>query len=96
MISSNSKPLSTPFNFLKEHYGSYQLSFFQLQNGSLIFLYQDDILYIRAEVGADSTIYMAPQINFNTSDINWRYISVHVHADDNTIESWVANDYKWS
>ena len=96
MILSNSKPLSTPFNFLKEHYGSYQLSFFQLQNGSLKFFYEDDTIYILAEVGADSTIYMAPQINFNTPDINWRYIDVYVHADDNTIESWVAKDYKWS
>jgi hypothetical protein len=99
MILSNSSSLSTPFNFLTEHYGHHKLSFHQLQNGSLEFFYEDSNIYISAEVGADSLIYMSPQITFNTPDINWRLIEVVTNGIDNygvTIESWVAKGYKWS
>ena len=99
MILSNSPSLSTPFSFLKEHYGDHKLSFFQLQNGVLQFLYEDNNIYILAEVGADSTIYISNQITINTPNINWRLIEVVTNDfpnHGNTIESWVARDYKWS
>jgi len=99
MILSNSPSLSTPFTFLTKHYGHHKLSFHQLQNGSLEFFYEDNNIYILAEVGADSTIYMSPQITLNTPNINWRLIEVVTNDPNNygnTIESWVARDYKWS
>ena len=99
MILSNSPSLSTPFSFLEEHYGDHKLSFFQLQNGTLKFLYEDDTIYILAEVGSDSKIYISNQITLNTPDINWRLIEVvtnEINNHGNTIESWVARDYKWS
>jgi hypothetical protein len=96
MILSNSKPLSTPFNFLKENYGDHKLSFFQLQNNRLYFTYEDDIIFIKAEVKTDSTIYISNQITFNTPNINWQFIDIYTKVDSNIIESWVAKDYKWS
>ena len=62
MILSNSPSLSTPFSFLEEHYGDHKLSFFQLQNGDLYFLYEDNLIYIMAQIGADSKIYSSNQI----------------------------------
>ena len=99
MILSNSPSLSTPFSFLEEHYGDHKLSFFQLQNGDLYFLYEDNLIYIMAQIGADSKIYSSNQITLNTPDINWRLIEVVTNEIDNhgnTIESWIARDYKWS
>ena len=96
MVTSNSQPLSTPFTFLQQHYGNHQLSFFQLQNNRLYFTYEDDIIFIKAEIGVDSTIYLSPQITLNTPGINWQFIDVYTQADSNIIESWVAKNYKWS
>ncbi len=99
MILSNSPSLSTPFNFLKEHYGHHKLSFYQLQNNRLYFTYEDDIIFIKAEIAVDSLIYLSPQITLNTPDINWQFIEIFTNDPNNygnTIESWVARDYKWS
>jgi hypothetical protein len=96
MILSNSKPLSTPFTFLQQHYGHHHLSFFQLQNNRIYFTYEDDIIFIKAEIGVDSLIYLSSQVTFNTPDINWQFIDIYTKADSNIIESWVAKDYKWS
>ena len=96
MILSNSPSLSTPFTFLQHHYGHHQLSFFRLQHGSLEFFYEDDIIFIKAEIGVDSSIYLSSQITFNTPDINWRFIDIYTKIDSNIAEFWVAKDYKWS
>jgi hypothetical protein len=96
MILSNSPSLSTPFTFLQQHYGHHHLSFFQLQNNRIYFTYEDDIIFIKAEIGVDSLIYLSSQVTFNTPDINWQFIDIYTKADSNVIESWVAKDYKWS
>ena len=98
MILSNSKSLSTPFNFLKEHYGHYKLSFFQLQNNQLRFVFENDTLCVIADIATDSVI-LDSHINFNSPQINWRFIEISTYSDTNSyeiIESWVSKDYKWS
>jgi len=94
MILSNSKPLSTPFNFLKEHYGDHNLSFFQLQNNIIRFIYLDDTITLIVDVNTDSIIINLP-ITLNTPKINFQHIQV-INNKDEIIESWVAKDYKWS
>ena len=98
MILSNSKSLSTPLNFLKEHYGHYNLSFFQLQNNQLRFVFENDTLCVIADIATDSVI-LDSHINFNSPQINWRFIEISTYSDTNSyeiIESWVSKDYKWS
>ena len=81
--------------FIKENFGHYKLSFFQLQNQRIDFIYEDHIGYIKAEVSIDSTI-LEPQIDFNTPGINWQLIEVFIYEDDNITVSYVSKDYKWS
>ena len=94
MILSNSKPLSTPLNFLKEHYGHYNLSFFNIQNNIIRFIYLDDTITLIVDVNTDSTIINLP-ITLNTPKINFQHIQV-INNKEEIIESWVSKDYKWS
>jgi hypothetical protein len=96
MVNPKHSAFTTTLDFIKENYGHYQLSFFQLQNNKLVFLYGDEVGYIKAEISSESLIYMSPQINFNTPDIKWEYIEVYLNADDNVTASWVSPNYKWS
>jgi hypothetical protein len=95
MVNPKHTPFTTTLDFIKENYGHYKLSFFQLQNNRAYFIYEDHIGYIRAEVSTDSTI-ITPQIDFNTPGIIWNAIEVFINEDDNITASWVCNDYKWS
>ena len=95
MVNPKHAPFTTTLDFIKENYGHYQLSFFQLQNQRLLFIYEDHIGYIRAEVSIDSTI-ITSQINFNTPNIKWELIEVFIYEDDNTTVSYVSPNYKWS
>ncbi len=95
MKTPNHAPFTTTLDFIKENYGSYKLSFFQLQKQSLYFIYEDHIGYIKAEISIDSTI-ITPQINFNTPNIIWKSINVFIYKDDNTTASYISKDYKWS
>lgn len=81
--------------FIKENFGHYKLSFFQLINQRIDFIYEDHIGYIKAEVSIDSTI-LTPQIDFNTPCINWQYIEVFIYEEDQVTVDWVTPNYKWS
>ena len=94
MILSNSKPLSTPLNFLKEHYGHYNLSFLNIQNNIIRFIYLDDTITLIVDMNTDSTNIYLP-ITLNTPKINFQHIQV-INNKEEIIESWVSKDYKWS
>lgn len=95
MVNPKHRGYTTTLDFIKENYGHYKLSFFQLQNQKVYFIYEDHIGYIKAEISMDSII-LTPQINFNTPNINFQNIEVYIKADDNITASWVCNNYKWS
>ena len=95
MVNPKHSGYTTTLEFIKENYGHYKLSFFQLQNQRPLFIYEDHIGYIIAEVSIDSTI-ITPQIDFNTPDIKWELIEVFIYEDDNTTASYVSPNYKWS
>jgi hypothetical protein len=95
MVNPKHKSFTTTFEFIKENYGHYKLSFFQLQNQRAYFIYEDHIGYIRAEVSIESTI-ITPQIDFNTPGIKFQNIEVYINEDDNITASWVCEGYKWS
>lgn len=102
MVNPKHTPFTTTFDFIKEHYGHYNLKFQGLQHNKLTFIYEDSIGYIRAEIDSDSIpyyitlIYEAPTINFNTPNINWLLVEVYIIEDDNITASWVTKDYKWN
>ncbi len=96
MVNPNHSGYTTTLEFIKENYGHYQLSFIQLQHQKLVFLYEDEVGYIMAEISSESLIYMSPQINFNTPGIKWELIEVYINEDDNITASWVSPNYKWS
>jgi len=95
MVNPKHKSFTTTFEFIKENYGNYKLSFFQLQNQRAYFIYEDHIGYIKAEVSIESTI-ITPQIDFNTPGIKFQNIEVYINEDDNITASWVCKGYKWS
>jgi hypothetical protein len=95
MVNPKHAPFTTTLDFIKENYGHYKLSFDSCQNGILVFLYESNIGYIRAEVLANDSMFPSPVIDFNTPNINWQYIGVHNYEDDNTTASYVSPNYKW-
>lgn len=95
MVNPKHAPFTTTLEFLKGNYGHCKLSFASYQNDIMVFIYEDNIGYIRAEVSIDSTI-ITPQIDFNTPNINWQYITVFIYEDDHTTASYIAPNYKWS
>jgi len=95
MVNPKHSAFTTTLDFIKENYGHYKLSFTSYQNDIMVFTYEDNVGYIRAEVSIDSTI-ISHQIDFNTPNINWQYIAVFIYEDDNTTASYVSPNYKWS
>ena len=96
MVNPKHAPFTTTLDFIKENYSNYKLSFDSCQNGILVFLYNSNIGYIRAEVLASDSMISSHKIDFNTPNINWQYIGVHNYKDDNTTASYVSPNYKWS